>query len=144
MKVYFDSSVLVAGLADWHPDHARALPWFERVVRRKVRGATSLHGVAETWSTLTGIPLRPPMATAEVRRLVREGILARLQIAEGTRRDYEAVLESAQERDIRGGAVYDALHAAMARKCRADVLLTLDTRDFLRVAPDLASRIRTP
>ena len=144
MKVYFDSSVLVAGIADWHPNHMRALPWFERVVRRKIRGATALHGVAETWSTLTGVPLRPPMATAEVRRLIREGILARLEMAEGTRRDYESVLGSAQELDIRGGSVYDALHAAMARKCGADVLLTFDTRDFLRVAPDLARRIREP
>jgi predicted nucleic acid-binding protein len=144
VRAYFDSSVLVAGLMDIHPEYERARAWFERVARREVRGVTSAHGLAETWSALTGIPLRPPLAAATAHRIVREGILARFEIASATARDYERVLASAADLDARGGSVYDALHAAMARKARADVVLTLDIRDFRRVAPDLGTRLRTP
>jgi len=144
LRVYFDTSVLVAGLVECHPDHARAMAWIDRVDRKEVRGVISLHGVAETWSVLTSLPLRPAIQGSTALRLVREGLLARFEVAEADRRDYERVLEAAADREVRGGAVYDALHAAMARKARAEEILTLDLRDFRRVAPDYGSRVRAP
>ena len=144
MKIYFDSSVLVNGLLQSQSDHLRAAQSLDRVARGEIRGVVSAHGLAETWSALTGTPMQPRPGSAQVRDLIREGILRHFSVVEASRADYESVLDAAAENDSRGGSVYDALHAAMARKCRADVLLTFDTRDFLRVAPDLASRIRTP
>ena len=144
MRAYFDSSVLVAALLRAHPRHAASFLWLERVHRREVRGAISAHGLAETWSALTGMPLHPPLGADRLLRQLQEAVLGRFRVVEATRRDYEGLLGAAARLDARGGSVYDALHVAMARKVRAEVVLTLDLRDFRRVAPDLGGRIREP
>ena len=45
-----------------------------------------------------------------------------------------AALNECEARGVRGGAVYDWLHLAAARKAGAEVLYTLDTRDFQALA----------
>ena len=144
MKAYFDTSVLVAALLRDHPRHAESAAWLDRVHRHEVKGCVSLHGLVETWSVLTGMPLHPPLAAADVHRLLQEAVLRRFDVVGGSRADYGSTLARAAARDIRGGAVFDALHAAAARRAHARVLLTLDPGDFRRVAPDLARRIREP
>jgi predicted nucleic acid-binding protein len=144
VKAYFDSSVLVSALLASHPRHTESFAWLERVHRREVRGVVAAHGLAETWSTLTGMPLHPPLGAHDALRLVQEAVDGRFRVVEAKRRDYASLLQAAARLDIRGGSIYDALHVAMARKCRADVVLTLDLRDFRRVAPDLGRRIREP
>jgi predicted nucleic acid-binding protein len=54
------------------------------------------------------------------------------------------VVEDLAARNVAGGATYDALIAAVARKTNVDLLLTLNTKHFLQVAPDLAGRIQEP
>ena len=144
MKVYFDSSVLVAALLKRHERHERAAVWFERVVRGRIRATTSAHGIAETWSSLTGTPLSPRIPSPTAEDMIRSAILDRFDVVEAGAQDYEDLLGAAARLDALGGSVYDALHIAMARKSRADVVLTLDLRDFRRVGPDLARRIREP
>ena len=56
--------------------------------------------------------------------------------------DYMAVLEAAAQNGIVGGAVYDALIAKAADLARVDHLVTLNPKDFQRVWPDGADRIR--
>ena len=43
-----------------------------------------------------------------------------------------------------GGATYDALIIHAALKANADQILTLNTRDFRRVYPELADKIVAP
>jgi predicted nucleic acid-binding protein len=45
---------------------------------------------------------------------------------------------------ITGGAVYDALQLACARKIAAERIYTFNVRHFERIAPALASRIVAP
>ena len=47
-----------------------------------------------------------------------------------TGKEVMAELNGAEARGVRGGAVYDLLHLAAARKAGAARLLTLDVRDF--------------
>jgi predicted nucleic acid-binding protein len=58
--------------------------------------------------------------------------------------DYLHVLEQADALGIRGGAVYDALILACARKARAETIWTLNARHFMLFAADLGSSIREP
>jgi len=46
--------------------------------------------------------------------------------------------------EIVGGVVYDALIAQAALKAWADVLVTLNPKDFLRTYPGLTAQIVTP
>lgn len=55
MKVAFDTSVLVAGLVEDDPEHARAVSWLttDDTMERVAHG----HAYAETWSVLTALPI---------------------------------------------------------------------------------------
>ena len=44
---------------------------------------------------------------------------------------------------IVGGGAYDALIARCALKAKADVLLTWNERDFVRLGPEVAGLVRT-
>ena len=41
-----------------------------------------------------------------------------------------AVIADSERRGARGGAIYDLLHLAAARKAGVETLVTLDVRDF--------------
>ena len=58
--------------------------------------------------------------------------------------EYLRVLEAAQGLGVRGGAIYDALILACARKAKSRTIWTLNARHFILFAPDLSSRIREP
>ena len=58
--------------------------------------------------------------------------------------DYIMAINSAAEAGESGGAIFDCLHLACARKVGATRILTLDVADFRRLAPDLADRIFAP
>lgn len=53
-------------------------------------------------------------------------------------------LRACEERGVRGGAVYDWLHLAAARKAGATRLITLDARDFQAISRPGDPAIETP
>lgn len=77
------------------------------------------HALTETFSTLTGgaLGMRLPATTAAA--ILRDNLAPRMEIIHLTRRG------------IRGGAIYDYLHLAAARKAGAARLYTLNLSDFL-------------
>jgi predicted nucleic acid-binding protein len=50
MRVFFDTSVLVAPLVEAHPLHVRALPWLDRAQGGEFDGAVSSHTLAELYA----------------------------------------------------------------------------------------------
>jgi predicted nucleic acid-binding protein len=60
------------------------------------------------------------------------------------RPDYLATVASAARAGLPGGKVCDALILACAGKAGAEVVYTLNAKDFERIAPDLAGRIQSP
>lgn len=144
MKVFFDTSALVPLFVVPHVHHERALPWFDRVVAGEVKGVLALHSVAEAYRTLSSYPSRPQVERAVLRDTVRRLLDGPFEVIEPDADDYRAAITDLADRGIRGSVVYDALLIQAARKSGADVLLTFNDRDFRRLAPDLADRIRTP
>ena len=114
-----DTSFVVAAFASWHEHH--------EVARRLLDAGVRLieHCALETYSVLTRLP--PPHRCSG--RVVRDFL--RLRFPEPFLRlsaqDYKAFMLELPEHAIAGGAAYDALIAATAAGCGAE-LVTCDCR----------------
>ena len=124
-----DTSVVVASL---DPDEVH----HEACDTLLASGGLTLyaHALAKTFSILTGgrqgRRLRPALAA----ELISDSVLPHVQLVSLTGKEVMAALNGAEARGVRGGAVYDLLHLAAARKAGAARLLTLDVRDFQALA----------
>jgi predicted nucleic acid-binding protein len=130
-----DTSCLVAAVCTWHEHHATTRKELER---RHAAGETPVlaaHTLAEAYSVLTRMPephrLRPEDALGLIEANWSKARLVALAAAE-----YWQVLRRCREAAIAGGAVYDALIAACARKARVKTVLTWDTAAFERFLED--------
>ncbi len=45
---------------------------------------------------------------------------------------------------LAGGAIYDAILGHCALKAKAEVIYTWNTKDFLRLSPAIAGRVKNP
>jgi len=114
-----DTSLVVAAFAAWHESHGAARRALDRGVR------LIEHCALETYSVLTRLP--PPHRTSG--EVVRDFLEARfpdpfLRLSE---RAYKDFIFGLAERSVSGGAAYDALVAATAAACDAE-LVTCDRR----------------
>ena len=114
-----DTSVVVAAFASWHENHEAA--------RRALDGGLRLveHCALETYSVLTRLP--PPHRTSG--EVVRDFLAARfpqpfLRLSEAA---YKEFILGLPDQGVTGGAAYDALVAATAAGCDAE-LITCDRR----------------
>jgi predicted nucleic acid-binding protein len=58
VKVFFDTSVLVAASEESHPHYRRAWPALRRVAGGKDLGFMSIHSIAELYAALTRLPVQ--------------------------------------------------------------------------------------
>jgi predicted nucleic acid-binding protein len=114
-----DTSVVVAAFASWHEKHEPARLALDQGL------ALIEHCGLETYSVLTRLPA-PHRAPGSV---VRDFIAARFdsEFLRVTPRAYRDFLLKLPEKQISGGAAYDALVAAVAA-AHAAVLVTCDRR----------------
>ena len=114
-----DTSLVIAAFASWHENHAAA--------RRALDGGLHLidHCALETYSVLTRLP--PPHRTAGT--VVRNFLEARFPgpLLRLSARAYMDFVLGLPDRGVTGGAAYDALVAATAAGCGAE-LITCDRR----------------
>jgi predicted nucleic acid-binding protein len=114
-----DTSVVVAAFASWHEAH--------RPARQALDGGLSLvgHCALEVYSVLTRLPSPHKVAGHVVRRFLDERFPRPfLQLAPRAHREF---VRGLSDRELSGGAVYDALVAATAAAADA-VLVTCDRR----------------
>jgi len=76
--------------------------------------------------------------------LLRHDIYGRLSLVSMSPADYVIQIEAAGPAGARGGAIYDLLLLACARKVKDQRIYTLNQRHFVALAPDLAARIAVP
>jgi len=136
VKVFFDTSVLVAAFVPAHPRHERAFDRFRRARSGRNRTLTSAHNLAELYSVLTTLPLSPRLAPSAAARIIRENLEAHA--------DYRAVVHDLGEAGLAGGIISDALACRAAIRAGAEVILTFNPRDFRRVWPDAGIKIEEP
>ena len=144
MKVLCDTSVLVAALMQAHPAHSRALSWLVRARSGEIEVVLSAHSLAELYSVLTRIPLKPQIPPGEIWKLVEEGVLSHCIVIALEPAEYASVLRRLSSEGIGGGPTYDALIAAVAQKSNVDQVITLNVAHFVRVCSELAPIIMEP
>lgn len=139
MNYSLDTSVVVASLDPDDPQHAAC----DRLL---AAGGHTLyvHALAETFSILTGGRLGRRVNAAVAIRLLEQSVLPFTTVQSLSGRDVMAALGECEARGVRGGAIYDLLHLAAARKAKAEALLTLDTRNFRALARQGDPRIENP
>lgn len=139
MSAFLDTSVLLASLDPDEAHHAAC----DRIVSAGGSG-TYVHALAETFSILTGGRQGRRLGAATAARLIEQSILPYVQTHTLSGKDMASTLAECESRGVRGGAVYDWLHLAAARKAGAPRFVTLDARDFQALARPGDPHIETP
>ena len=141
MKAFLDTSVMIAAFWGDHADHDASLQTFVGASRET--GACGIHSLAEVYATMTALPVRPLLAPEQVFLFVQQ-ITERLTTIVLDPAEYLEAIRGLSDHGVAGGRVYDALLLACARKVGAETIYTWNVKHFRQLAPDLASRIRTP
>jgi predicted nucleic acid-binding protein len=144
MRIFFDTSVLIAAMIEGHSAHSLALPWLQRVNARADVGLVATHTLAELYAVLTRLPVNPRISPDLALRLIQENVLDTCTVVTLSDSDYAALLIHVVDLGIVGGAVYDALLLHAAWITGVDRVVTLNARDFRRVYPALAGKIVSP
>jgi predicted nucleic acid-binding protein len=142
MTILFDTSVLVAALSARHPEHAPSFEPFQNVIAGKVKGCFSTHALAELYSVMTGHPSWR-ISPSDMEQVINQ-LLRSFDVVSLSSRDYQVALSRLTKLSIPGGGIYDALHAQAALKSKADVLLTLNKKHFLRLGADITKLVKEP
>ena len=144
MRIFCDTSVLVASLVQEHVHHTRAMPVVQRVVEGKDTGFVAAHSLAETYAVLTSLPVAPRIGPDTAQKLLEENVIGNFEIVTLTAKEHETLVSTFAERGVVGGAVYDAIILLGAVKCGAERIFTFNLRDLHRLAPDIRGRIAAP
>jgi predicted nucleic acid-binding protein len=127
-----DSSCVVSLLSSWHEFHTRTKQAYEAIRARRERVIIPVHALLESYSVLTRMPVR--VSPEDARRLLKENFETS-EVAGFATSGAWAAIQDMSERQMGGGIIYDAAIARTAFDAGASVLLTWNTKDFLRVAP---------
>ena len=140
MKQFFDTSVLIPSFYKFHIHHVPSARIFLEASREN--SFCALRTLGEVYAVLTGLLVRPRITGPDAIAIVQQ-ILDRLTVIALSEHKYVSALRNISA-TIVGGAAYDALIAHCAVKSGADVLLTWNTRDFIRFGPEISRLVKTP
>lgn len=151
MKVYLDSSTLVAGLVTLHEHHVAARPWLEAARARSIEAIAALHASAETWRTLLANPMEKYLVqrgggriTNDEARVLVLDLFDYIRFLPSNAEQYRQAIERCSGRGYRSSVIYDALHLSAAENCGADAVVTLNAGDFERLTEPSSPRIVDP
>lgn len=140
MKIYFDSSALIAGMVAEEIHHERAAD----ALSDSKDGFTCNHALSEVFATLTGGRLTLQLSPSEAAELIDNNVVDRLAILDLSAADYRKAIADCQRVGARGGGIFDMLHLQAARRGKAECIFTVNVRHFQTFAPDLSELIRLP
>ena len=121
----------------------RDSPWLQQAQTEQIQGLIATHTLAELYSVLTRLPVRPRISPELAQRLITEN-LERFEVIPLTTEDYQMVLAQMVSLNLTGGGIYDALIAQAAVKAEANTLLTLNPNHFTRLGEDMARLVQVP
>ncbi|MGA9026658.1 MAG: PIN domain-containing protein [Steroidobacteraceae bacterium] len=144
MSAYLDSSVLVAALSEDEPNHEICLS----LLTGKKKAAAWTHAIAEVFATLSGGRLGIRVAPSVAAELIEQSIAPRVRLFDLAAKDVVQAIRESESAGVRGGAMFDFLHLAAARKLKATVLYTLNVRHFSPLVrkgdPAIEGPVRSP
>ncbi len=126
MLIHLDSSILIAALVDTQPCHAECL----QLIGGSDEKGVHTHALSETFSVLTGGRLGFRVPASQAAEVIGDTILSRVEVCEIELSHRIQAFRDAEQRGVRGGAIYDYLHLVCAREAGAEFIYTLNTNDF--------------
>lgn len=133
MKILFDSSVLIAAFVESHPKHKSALSLLLKAKEKEFELIVSSHTVLEIYSVLTSAPFKPKITPLIAKQLIENNIKNIAKTIYLTDENYFDIVEKMSNSNLSGGIVYDAIIVECALKAKADEILTINPKDFLRL-----------
>lgn len=135
MKVFFDTSVLVSAVVDQLPRHAAAHAAVIQFTTEDHIACCTTHVLAETYATLTALPLPRRITADAALRLIEANFVSRLTILPLSPADYTHALQHVARLGLTSGIIYDALHLRAAETSGCERLYTYNTAHFNRLQP---------
>lgn len=142
MTFFLDTSVFVAAFWGDHPHHAPSIALLK--LAKTTTAFCAAHTVAEVYSTMTRLPVKPPIPTEQALLFIRQirELFTAVVLSE---EEYFATIERLGETGLAKNYIYDGLIMSAAEKSGADIIYTWNAADFLKVSPSsILSKIRTP
>ena len=128
-----DTSVVVAALLPWHEQHEPAA----KCLRAQLGSAQELILPAtvliEAYSVMTRLPAPHRLSAQSARDLLERNFRKTAHLASLSVDQIWNLLDELAARSIVGGAAYDAVILACARRAGAASILTFNRRDFERL-----------
>jgi predicted nucleic acid-binding protein len=144
MRIYFDTSILVAALKTEHIHHPASYAAVDSVVHGDQEGLLSAHGLIELYSVLTRTPFTTPLYPDQVLTLIEQSILPFFQVIEVNTQSHLAAISLCAKAGWKGGRIHNAVHIQAAAQARCDLIYTYNLTDFHALAPAQASQIQNP
>jgi predicted nucleic acid-binding protein len=143
VRVLFDTSTIIPALVSEHSNHLICLPYLNQAESGQIEGLISTHSLAELYSVLTRMPIKPKPSVQMV-ELILNDLLTYLEPVPLGSQDYQAAIANMVAFNLPGGGIFDALIAQAVLKSQADVLLTMNAKHFTRLGEAIAARVQVP
>ncbi|MDY7006476.1 MAG: hypothetical protein SWX82_21785 [Cyanobacteriota bacterium] len=75
VKALFDTSVLVAALWTNYPKHSACISQLKKVKSGNIQGIICTHTLAELYSVLTRLPIKPAVFPQLAQQLIKENLV---------------------------------------------------------------------
>ena len=144
MRVFCDSSVLVAGSIKDHPQHEPGKALLDRIASGEDTGFTAAHVLAETFSVLSRIPTVPKLYPADVLALLEKNVFPHFTVVGLPPEDYPEAIRFLVGKGFGGGRIYDMLHLRVAAKLLLDRIYTFNDAEWKAMSPELSALICKP
>jgi predicted nucleic acid-binding protein len=132
VRVFLDTSVLLAGLIEFGPQSTPAHLLLHALAEDRLGPAsTAWHCCLEFFSVSTRLPAEYRLLPADALRLIEEEIVGRMSVHDLPAADRLPLLRAAVADNSAGGRIYDAHIAEVARTAGAGVIVTDNRRHFL-------------
>jgi predicted nucleic acid-binding protein len=132
VKVFLDTSVLLAGLVDFGPQSAPAQSLLHAVAEKQVADVgTAWHCCLEFFSVSTRLPPEFRLAPLDALQLIEAEVFGRMAVHDLPAGDRLPMLKAAAQEGTAGGRIYDAHIAEIARAAGASVVITDNRRHFI-------------
>jgi predicted nucleic acid-binding protein len=144
VRLFLDTSVLLAGLIDLGPQSAPAQSLLHAVAERQISdAATAWHCCLEFFSVSTRLPPEFRLTPAEAVQLLDHEVFSRMSVHDLPTAARSGLLAAAVQDGIGGGRIYDAHIAEIARAAGAGMVITDNRRHFM-AALRHGIRVETP
>ncbi|MCL5028870.1 MAG: PIN domain-containing protein [Bacteroidetes bacterium] len=143
MKILFDSSILIAAFVESHPKHKSAFSFLMKARNKEFQLFVSSHTILEIYSVLTSAPFNPKITPVIAKQLIENNIKNIAKTIYLTGEDYFKIVEKMSNSNFSGGIIYDAIVVECALNAKVDEILTLNTKDFLRLTNEKSIKVST-